>query len=723
MAIHQTGERLFIGPMNTYFGDPEINILTNQPINDMKLISVKTILGLSGLLLFSCNNEDFNERGEVGIPSDYISFGVTPADGVQTKGVTRADAKEYVAGSFVLRSADSADTLCVRTVISDGIQGAAIGEKPITRGKPLNPGDEFYEAFHVLTIQDGSQTEFFMNDDVKKGTYTDGVWETDETYYWPGAEHTLQFYAWAPIEGSFSSTPTSPAELKFGYTVPTDVTAQQDIVVAQTPRAGDYKQAVPLSFKHICTAVRFVVGAQMQPGTIQSISLNGVYNAGTYDMSGLSETSAGSWALSSTSNFTQSLTDGTMTGTEGQGEEITPVEGTFMMLPQTLPSGAEVVVEFLDGKTNALRTLKASIADSEWPMGKTVTYQLAITPEYELDFTSEPTLQDAHYVIYPIKIKAKEVPGGSWTMTSSSPEVTLRTELTTLTNRGFWIEEDKGESTITSTATGDDITVYAFLTENVSDTQRDVTLELRPTSMPDAKPATFTISQFCPTWNGNIGCERIEDGDYPWGFMWDSNTQITYDMTSASLEDRIIVFFYLGLFNNDDFVKQDVTIIPYKHTVTFDFSKVSQVNVAKDFNDGMINTWELYNFDGINDASSLMEALEGMGAIPDKELPVNPTEFAARICAMKNMFNKETSQEQGETVERAVLREENLVWYLPSMNEAPLMQDEKMSGDYWTSTNTQDTNNNEYAYKYKVGGSTSLERRDVNLHVRAVRKR
>ena len=139
----------------------------------MKLISVKTILGLSGLLLFSCNNEDFNERGEVGIPSDYISFGVTPADGVQTKGVTRADAKEYVAGSFVLRSADSADTLCVRTVISDGIQGAAIGEKPITRGKPLNPGDEFYEAFHVLTIQDGSQTEFFMNDDVKNIMITD----------------------------------------------------------------------------------------------------------------------------------------------------------------------------------------------------------------------------------------------------------------------------------------------------------------------------------------------------------------------------------------------------------------------------------------------------------------------------------------------------------------------------------------------------------------------
>lgn len=691
----------------------------------MKLISVKTILGLSGLLLFSCNNEDFNERGEVGNPSDYISFGVTPADGVQTKGVTRADAKEYVAGSFVLRSADSADTLCVRTVISDGIQGAAIGEKPITRGKPLNPGDEFYEAFHVLTIQDGSQTEFFMNDDVKKGTYTDGVWETDETYYWPGAEHTLQFYAWAPIEGSFSSTPTSPAELKFGYTVPTDVTAQQDIVVAQTPRAGDYKQAVPLSFKHICTAVRFVVGAQMQPGTIQSISLNGVYNAGTYDMSGLSETSAGSWALTGTGNFKQSLNKA-MTGTEGQGEEITLVEGTFMMLPQTLPSGAEVVVEFQDEATGNLRTLKASIADSEWPIGKTVTYQLAITPEYELDFTSEPTLQDAHYVIYPIKIKAKDVPGESWTMTSSSPEVTLRTELTTLTNRGFWIEEDKGEGTITSTATGDDITVYAFLTENVSDTQRDVTLELRPTSMPDAKPATFTISQFCPSWNGNIGCERIEDGDYPWGFMWDADMKITYDILHSDLGifGQAILTIYLAIFKQGDFVSQDTGLFPVRNNVIIDFSKISPLTVATDQSDGRKNTLDLYNFDGLNDASSLMQMLEEYGVHPDKELPSNPTEFAARMCALKNKFNKEIRTETGQQVELAVLKEENLVWYLPAQNESGQMQDDtnSLDGEYWTSTAAGGSDNVD-AYKYTVGSSTSLERRDVNLHVRAVRKR
>ena len=82
------------------------------------------------------------------------------------------------------------------------------------------------------------------------------------------------------------------------------------------------------------------------------------------------------------------------------------------------------------------------------------------------------------------------------------------------------------------------------------------------------------------------------------------------------------------------------------------------------------------------------------------------------------------AEEQGQTVERAVLKKENLVWYLPARNEAPQMRDEEypLSGDYWTST-AAGSGDNEDAYKYTVGGTTSLERRDTELHVRAVRKR
>lgn len=676
----------------------------------MKRIPITTMLGFCALLFFSCNNEDFLSQTEGGEPCDYICFSIPTDEGAQTKGSIQADAKEYTSDRFVLRSADSADTLCVRTIVSEGIQGAA-ADQAITRGTPVT-AEAFYDNFHVLTVRD-QESSFFMDEDV---TNTNGSWTMDNTYYWPGEGHSLQFYAWAPKD-AFTQIPTSPKNLKFEYTVPEEATEQQDLVVANENRDGDFKQAVSLGFKHICTAVKFVVGDEMQAGTIKSVALKGVKNTGTYDMTN------GWTAVSGSADFTQTL-DKVTTGSEGDGDEITSPAGTFMMLPQTLPSGASVEVVFHSATTNTDRTLSAPIEGTEWPIGKTVTYKLSITPEYELEFISESELQDAHYVIYPIHIKANDIPGnGEWTMTSSTDsKVTLRTDLTILTNRGYWIEEDRGTQSISSTATGDDITVYAFLEENITDAIREVVLELRPTDMPDATPATFTISQLCPSWNGDFGCERLEDGDYPWGFLWDSNMKITYDATTASVWDRIILAFYLGLVNNDKFVSQEIHLIPYSHDVVIDFSQISSVNVAESPDDGITNTSELYNFDGINEASAIIDVLEEMGATPDKELPTNPTEFAARMCVIKNKFNKEVQQENGEDVERAVLKPENLVWYLPAQNEVTKMKDTQypLDGDYWTSTAIHDNQN---AYKYTIGSSTASERRDVKLHVRAVRKK
>ena len=678
----------------------------------MRLISAKTILGLSALLLFSCNNEDFLNQTEEGEPCNYICFGIAPDGGAQTKGGNQTNAKACTADRFVLRSADSADTLCVRTLISDGIQTA--GNKAVTRGKPVTT-EAFYDNFHVLTVKD-QETSFFMNEDVTK---IGNNWTMDNTYYWPGANHTLQFYAWAPADAI--TAPSSPENLTFEYTVPEEATAQQDLVVANESRDGDFKQAVSLGFKHICTAVKFVVGDEMQAGTIKSVALKGVKNTGTYDMTN------GWTAVSGPADFTQTL-DKVTTGSEGDGDEITSPAGTFMMLPQTLPSGASVEVVFHSATTNTDRTLSAPIEGTEWPMGKTVTYKLSITPEYELEFISEPELQDAHYVIYPITIKAKDVPDGSWTLSSSSPEVTLRTELTTLTKRGYWIYEDRGTQSISSTATGEDITVYAFLWENATEETREVELTLRPTSLPNAKPATFKISQLCPSWNGDIGCERIEDDDYPWGFLWPQGMKIKYNMENADLGDLIknaLLNAYLEWFTDyGQFITKETWLLSIT-SVTINYDAVPQVAVAKDENNGLKNTLELYNFNGINDVSTLEDILTNWGGTPDKELPLNPEEFAARSCSMKNKYHKTTEQQGNQTIEIPILPQDEITWYLPSKNEATQMTDETypLSGDYWTSTNSLDEHDNENAFKYTAGGSTSLERRDVKLHVRAVRKK
>lgn len=678
-------------------------------------------------LLFSCNNEDFLESGNPEKACDNICFGISSDKNVQTRGYAGSDDEGYTADRFVLRSDDSADTLCVRAIVSEGINVSGFeGEQALTRATPVGK-DNFYNKFHVLAYwsKNGAPVDqFYMNtnaSNVAASVGTGAIWSTEQIYYWPGADHSFQFYAWAPTDAGGLTTPSSPQEKSLAYTVPEAAADQKDIVVATTDEIqGDNNAAVPLTFKHICTAVRFAVGSQMQPGQIKSVALKGVKNAGTYDMA------ADNWSLGdATVNFSQTLNKET-TGTEANGDAITTSEGTFMMLPQTLPAGATVEVVFVNAN-NEDRTLTASIGNTEWKMGTTVTYKLSITPEYELEFVSQPEMQDAHYVIYPITIKSGDkLPAGGWTLTSNdAANVTfvekdkfVNNDVQALVDAGYWLDGYNGTSTLTSTTTGE-VQVYVFLKENATEADRNITLSLKPAAQGNYEAKEFSFTQYCPAWNNGIGVERIQDGDYPWGFSWDSNMKITYNLGRGL--GPILASLYIKIFVNYSYVTSNWGGVLTDFKVTIDFSKVGTLTTATDLNDGNKNTWELYSFNGLNDASALMAQIESWGGVPDKTLPANPSEFAARACAMKNKYSVQTETDiTGNTVYLPVLDQANMVWYLPAQNEAANMND-NLSGDYWTSTAITDPGTT--AYKYTVGGSTSPEERDSAIHVRAVRQK
>ena len=338
---------------------------------------------LSCLLLFSCDSEDIFDRSDVGFVgkhSDSICFGVSPDGSAQTRSQVTDGRNEYTAEQFVLRSQDSADTLCVRAIVSEGIHSSG-GRQAVTRATPVAEGN-FYDAFHVLAYwkKNGQlvQEQFYMDENVSDNG--SNRWSSTDTYYWPGEGHSLQFYAWAPVN-AFTATPKIPTETTLKYTVPLDVAFQNDLLVTTTGELnGNSNTVVPLTFQHICTAVRFETGSQMQAGTISSVTLKGIKNVGTYDMT------TDTWALTETTvDFTQELNHAT-TGTETAGSEVTSAAQTFMMLPQTLSDGATVEVVFVDGTTGTERTLSASIAGMDWPQGTTVTYP---TTSYTR-FTSRP---------------------------------------------------------------------------------------------------------------------------------------------------------------------------------------------------------------------------------------------------------------------------------------------------------------------------------------------
>ena len=674
---------------------------------------------LLSVTLFSCSSDVPYEHTDYST-TDNICFGISDSG----NGTRAAAANEAITTDrYVLRSSESSDTLCVRAVVSDGIGKAAA--KHATRASMQTT---MYDQFNVvaqLKKSDGNiAPRYYMNEvATKQGV----VWQPSSSiYYWPD-NGSLRFLAWAPIDAELDESPVKPSEdvnkTTIKYTVPAELSKQRDLVAAATgynaSPVGGVCAPVSLQFKHLCTAVVVKTGATMAPGTIKSVTIKNVRNSGTYDML------RSAWTLNdATTSYTVSP-DMATGSTTAEGTKLNADDATFMLLPQTLGADSKLEVMFHDNISGRDRLLTASLNGAEWPMGKTVTYRLSITPEYELEFTSEPQVQDAHYVIYPIKIKVDPGLTGGWKLKSTSPKVTLRKNLTELEEVGYWIEEDRGTQTIEGTESGD-ITVYAFLEENVTNAERDVVLELSPKGFPSATPAKFTIRQLCPSWNTNgLGCERIEGKKYQWGFLWGDNMKMVYTVPGWILK-KWWVEIVLTWFNDyGKYITVDRDSWSTSFRVTIDFNKIPSPNVAKSPTDGKKNSSELYNFNGISDVSALIKRLENWGGTTNQTFPLNPTEFAVRAAVMKNKFNKEVQTSAGETIERPILKSENLVWYLPAKEEITAIVDNEypLQGNYWTSTASDISEDDENAYKYILNSGASLEKRTTLLNVRAVRKR
>ena len=675
---------------------------------------------LLSVTLFSCSSDVPYEHTDYST-TDNICFGISDSG----NGTRAAAANEAITTDrYVLRSSESSDTLCVRAVVSDGIGKAAA--KHATRASMQTT---MYDQFNVvaqLKKSDGNiAPRYYMNEvATKQGV----VWQPSSSiYYWPD-NGSLRFLAWAPLDAELDESPVKPSEAvnktTIKYTVPAELSKQRDLVAAATgynaSPAGGVCAPVSLQFKHLCTAVVVKTGATMAPGTIKSVTVTNVRNSGTYDML------RSAWTLNdATTSYTVSP-DMATSGSTAEGTKLNADDATFMLLPQTLGADSKLEVMFHDNISGRDRLLTASLNGAEWPMGKTVTYRLSITPEYELEFTSEPQVQDAHYVIYPITIKAENLGANGWKLVSNDTRnVTFvenfgNDDIKRLVDNGYWLKDYCGKSELTSTTRGD-IKVYVFIKENITDADRDIKLTLTPADYPNAAPVTFDFKQYCPAWNNGIGVERKQETDYPWGFNWDSSMKITYSMPKG---------FWMGIwhalftiFGNTKYVTQEGYAWTGTWKVTVDFSKVPKLTTATSATNGLKNTWEIYNFEGISDAETIMRQLESWGGVPDKTLPTNPTEFAAAACAKKNPFGVTINTKDGQNLYLPTLSQSDLVWYLPAQDEAPNMVDGiyPLSGNYWTSTAITDPGTT--SYKYTVGASASPEDRNNFIHVRAVRKR
>ncbi len=685
--------------------------------------------------LFSCSSDDFFGKAETN--TDGISFGVSTENGASTRANNSADG--YTAARYTLRSDNSADTLCVRAVVTDGIGNDNAG-RPATRAAMQT---SMYDEFKVVAQYkkaDGSiNSQLYMNETAKR---SGSLWSPNSTYYWP-EKGQLRFFAWAPTDATLDESPIYPQEnvkmTTLKYTASTDLTKQRDLVAAATGELSNNSTTcapVNLQFKHICTAVIIKTGETMAEGTIKSVKITNVRNSGTYDMA------TAAWDLNETKADYTVSPDLPTTGATADGTKLNAEDATFMLLPQTLGADSKLEVEFQDDISGRDRTLSASLDGAEWLMGKTVTYRLSITPEYELKFTSTPKIVDAHYDIIPIKVNTEYVQG-NWTIKSNQSWVTIKSALTTYEQSGYWLKAtgdyaaycnsekvpEERKQTLDKTGNGE-TTLYLFVEENNSTTDRTVRLTL---STNGVDFATADIVQTCPIWKGDIGWEVLEDDEtFPFGFKWDR--KVTYK------KDNLSWAWAEAWWIKQNFKKQPKDFwewlgsliapktVPYvtvdydnrNGTVTFtvDYSKMDEIS-AISTDDGLENTWNLYSHVGGT-------SFEGEKFIADRGYTVTsqsgsneiPKVFAALYAIKLNAFEIHKGKDEiNNQITYAITPEKkDINWYLPASNQ--FSGAVGLNGKHWSSTGIRD-NSNAYTWDASPQSTPRME-----LHkVRAVRKK
>jgi len=203
----------------------------------------------------------------------------------------------------------------VKTCNWDSSNSSSSDSKPVSRATPIS-GNVFDTSKSFNVIADvNKRGSWFTEVDNETASYstTNKIWQTSNTHYWPGANSTVDFYAYYPTSISGSITHTTDSAPVLSYTVPDNAADQIDILASsKTGVAGDSYNQTPVDFKHILAAVQFRVGSNgMINGTITRISLNGIQNIGSYGF-----TSGWTPQTSSTTTYTKNVSAASDAGTE-----------------------------------------------------------------------------------------------------------------------------------------------------------------------------------------------------------------------------------------------------------------------------------------------------------------------------------------------------------------------------------------------------------------------
>ena len=686
-------------------------------------------LGISGWAILLASALSFTSCAEDEVINNYgnkedgagISFSLSKDNNVWEADSRAAQPKQ----NFVLRSEDSADTLCVSAQteygISDALQADSRGALVTNKDNVLSFGVTSY--FYNSTEETADPAFYFM----KNEEVVDGQTTKNKVYYWPPSNNELSFVAVAPYHAlTLPDSPETSATLS--YTVPTDVTKHEDLMVAKTARInnGATGTAVGLSFNHILTAVQFAIG-EIPAGTITSISVSGdMIQGGTYTIN-TGEWTAKNTAAAATYTISEATTGAGVTTETINEKKI--VSEKIITIPQVITENTLTLTVVFNDASAGERTLSASIPATTWAQGTTTTYTISISPAYTLEFTEYEEVLDAHYIITKIKFKTDV----NWTMSvpdnaagwaylskeksnQGTDSSNKENEITTGQLAGKWSYVQKCnkqtiKGTVKQEGVVENVMVYMLLRENTTTQNRKFNVYLSKQGDANIKGQQFT--QLTYKIIDGFAMERIEDDSSPFGFAKNIG-EVTYKYKSGS---GIIAWLISSLVNGWtgflSFVPDDMTI-----TLT-----TNVTNIA-DPDSGLTNTKNASSVTITGDQGFLIE--QGWYTT-NANIDIDDIKTAIQKCISKNTYGDYTGTKDDTDAPDIPT---NIVWYLPAINEMLKIEEQDTetganqytgsSESYWSSTAINDQNLQAYSWYFEAETGVATAR-STNLKVRCAR--
>ena len=381
----------------------------------MKKTYKSSLLALSVLASFtSCSESESLQQAN--LSKDKITFHATldnswkPLSPASSSRAAIAAATEK--GPIVV-STPFGKPLYLHPVVQDGIHIWSKEGKPITRsGAPLEDvehervaqtrgtmstkiGD--YGSFGVTAIYKEGENNVLLLDNAE-AEKTDGeFWgfTNNSNARWPIGS-TVSFHAYAPHSSADKSQLTygvdkDNVQTQITYTASTTkegIINQPDLILATNAgsrQSADPDKAVSLSFQHALTAVTFALDKSFDdkhPGyQIDSLVLKGIPNKGTckLSLSATDDVPSVTWSMDNGTGHYRFNLSGALQ-TPGEDLVLTSGNQTLMMIPQTLPESAEVIL-YLSNLNDGSFGYIVSLKDQKWEAGKSIIYKFSGSPD------------------------------------------------------------------------------------------------------------------------------------------------------------------------------------------------------------------------------------------------------------------------------------------------------------------------------------------------------